>query len=436
MSDSAREAALTALERCRRSGAWSSATIDAVITKYGLEGRSAALATHICLGVLQNMTLCDFYIDSFCNSSAKIEPKVRDILRTAVYQLAFMDKIPANAAVNEAVSLCKKLGYSRASGFTNAVLRKISANINNLPEVPNMGTADYLAVRYSHPKWLAEYMINAHGYDFAERFFEANNREPDTAIQVNTLKISTDALKAELDKNGVKCKAHPWLKDCLLVSGNITAMYGFSEGLFYVQDPAARAAVSIAELKPGMKVLDACSAPGGKSFAAAISMQNNGSILSCDLHEKKTNLIVSGAERLGISIITAKAADARVKLNDEYDAIIADVPCSGYGVIRKKPDIRYKSEDERTALPQIQSAILDNLSNAVRRGGLLIYSTCTVFSEENESIIADFLEKHSDYSAESFILPDGRAAADGMHTFWPHIDGTDGFFVCKLRRKE
>ncbi len=434
MSDSAREAALTALERCRRSGAWSSATIDSVITKYGLDGRSAALATHICLGVLQNMTLCDFYIDSYCNSSAKIEPKVRDILRTAVYQLAFMDKIPANAAVNEAVSLCKKLGYSRASGFVNAVLRKISANINNLPEVPNKGTADYLAVRYSHPKWLAEYMINAHGYDFAESFFDANNREPYTAIQVNTLKISTDALRAKLENSGVECKAHPWLLDCLLVSGNITAMYGFADGLFYVQDPAARTAISIAEFKPGMKVLDACSAPGGKSFAAAIDMQNRGSILSCDLHEKKTNLIASGAERLGISIITTKAADARVKLDDEYDIIIADVPCSGYGVIRKKPDIRYKSEAERAGLPQIQSAILENLSSAVKRGGLLVYSTCTVFSEENGKIVADFLEKHSEYTAESFKLPNGKLAEDGMYTFWPHIDGTDGFFVCKLRR--
>ena len=436
MSDSAREAALTALERCRRSGAWSSATIDAVITKYALDSRSAALASHICLGVLQNMSLCDFYIDSFCTSSSKIEPKVRDILRTAVYQLAFMDKIPANAAVNEAVSLCKKLGFSRAAGFVNAVLRKISSNLNNLPAVQGEGTSDYLTVKFSHPKWLADYMINNHGYEFAEQFFAANNREPETAIQVNTLNISTEKLKSEFENTGVAYKEHLWLKDCLAVSGNVTAIHGFSEGLFYVQDPAARAAVSVAELKPGMKVLDACAAPGGKSFAAAIDMQNSGSILSCDLHEKKTKLISDGAQRLGISIISTKAADARNRLSEEYDVIIADVPCSGYGVIRKKPDIRYKPEADRASLPAIQSAIIDNLSSSVKPGGLLIYSTCTVFSEENEAIVSAFLKKHDEYEAESFILPDGSCAKNGMYTFWPHIDGTDGFFVCKLRRKQ
>lgn len=435
MPDNARLAALTALERCRRSGAWSSAALDAVITKYALDLRSAALASNIFLGVMQNVTLLDHCIDTHCNTKAKVEPKVRDILRCAVYQIAFMDKIPVNAAVNEAVEQCKKLGYSRASGFVNAVLRKISASREAALKVDGEGTAEYLSIRYSHPLWLCKYMVEHHGYDFAESFFAENNREPQTTIQVNTLKITASELPSQLSKSGADAKLHPWLENCLIVKGNVTALKGFDDGLFYVQDPAARLAVSIAELKPGMKVLDACAAPGGKSFAAAIDMQNIGSILSCDMHEKKLSLIKRGAQRLGIGIITTQTRDARSPLDYKFDAIIADVPCSGYGVIRKKPDIRFKPEFERLSLPDIQYAILDNLSKSLKPNGTLIYSTCTVFREENEDVVNRFLADHPYFETVQFTLPNGKAA-DGMYTFWPHIDGTDGFFVCKLRRKQ
>jgi len=430
--DFARTAALEILERCRRSKAWSSATIDSVITKYGLDSRSAALASGISLGVLQNSTLCDYYIDFF--SKSKLEPKVRDILRCAVYQLLFMDRIPDNAAVNEAVAQAKSLGYSRASGLINAILRKIAKSKNALPEIPDKGTAKYLSIRYSHPQWLAELMINEKGYAFAESFFAANNTAPETSIQVNTLKITADELLAKLIESGVPCKKHEWLTDCLAVKGNITAMYGFNEGIFYVQDPAARCAVSICELEQGMSVLDACSAPGGKSFAAAIDMKNSGSILSCDIHEKKLSLISAGAERLGIKIIKTEAADARKPRNMSFDAVIADVPCSGLGVIRKKPDIRFKDHKELGGLPEIQLEILKNLSSCVKPGGTLLYSTCTVLKEENEEVVRQFLSENTDFAAESFVLPDGQSAESGMYTFWPNTDNTDGFFVCKMRR--
>lgn len=435
MSDNARLAALTALERCRRSGAWSSAVLDSVITKYELDLRSAALASNIFLGVMQNVLLLDHCIDKACTSKSKIEPKVRDILRCAVYQIAFMDKIPVNAAVNEAVEQCKKLGYSRASGFVNAVLRKISLNREAALNVGNRGKPEYLSVRYSHPLWLCEYIVKHHGYEFAECFFAEDNREPQTTVQVNSLKTTAPELLAKLSESGVDAKPHPWLENCLIVKGNVTTFNGFDEGLFYVQDPAARSAVTIAELKPGMQVLDACAAPGGKSFAAAIDMQNRGSILSCDLHEKKLSLINHGAQRLGIGIITTQARDARSTIDDKFDAIIADVPCSGYGVIRKKPDIRFKSETDRLLLPDIQYAILDNLSNALKPDGTLIYSTCTVLREENEDVVSRFLAGHPNFETVRFTLPTGNTA-DGMYTFWPHIDGTDGFFVCKLRRKQ
>ena len=434
--DKAREAAVFALERTRRDGAWTSALSDAMKTKYDLDSRSLSLAVSISLGVLQNTALLDYYIDLNSKSASKIEPKVRDIMRSGAYQLIFMDKIPASAAVNESVSLCKKLGYSRASGFCNAVLRKIASCSDKLPEPPGKGTAQYLSVKYSHPRQLAQYIIDRRGYDAAEAFLAADNTIPDTCLQVNTLKITPDELMARLLAESIPCSMHPWLPNCIVTAGSVSSMPGFDEGLFYVQDPAAKCAVLAAALEPGMYVLDSCAAPGGKSFAAAIAMRNEGSIDSCDLHDKKIRLISEGAQRLGLSCINAFPHDARAAFDRQYDAIIADVPCSGYGVIRKKPEIRYKPLEDSSSMPAIQAAILENLSQYVKPGGVIIYSTCTVLERENEDVVKAFLSEHAEFSAESFTLPNGETAADGYMTFWPDIHGTDGFFVSKLRRNK
>lgn len=435
MADNSRLAALEVLEKCRRSGAWSSAALDSVIKKYGLDSQQSALTSALSLGVIQNVSLIDYYIDCF-SSSSKIEPKVRDVLREAIYQLVFMDRIPQSAAVNEAVALTKILGYSRASGFVNAVLRKICANLSDLPEIPKYNEAEYLSIKYSHPKWLAEKIISEKGFDFAEKFFSANNEASETCIQVNKLKCDARSLSEKFISSGVSYNAHEWLSDAFFVKGNVTKLPGFDEGEFYVQDPAARSAIEIADIEPNMSILDACSAPGGKSFAAAIKMNNCGNITSCDLHDKKLNLIKSGAERLGISIISTEAADARKPRDEEFDVVIADVPCSGIGVIRKKPEIRFKSEEELSDLPEIQYVILNNVSSCVKKGGELIYSTCTVLKAENEDIVNKFLSEHDEFFAEAFTLPSGREARSGMYTFWPNVDGTDGFFVCKLRRNK
>lgn len=263
--DKAREAAVFALERTRRDGAWSSALSDAMKTKYDLDSRSLSLAVSISLGVLQSTALLDYYIDLNSKSASKIEPKVRDIMRSGAYQLIFMDKIPASAAVNESVALCKKLGYSRTSGFCNAVLRKIASCADKLPEPPGKGTAQYLSVKYSHPQQLAQYIVDRRGYDAAEAFLAADNTIPDTCLQVNTLKITPDELMARLLAESIPCSMHPWLPNCIVTAGSVSSMPGFDEGLFYVQDPAAKCAVLAAALEPGMYVLDSCAAPGGKA---------------------------------------------------------------------------------------------------------------------------------------------------------------------------
>ena len=374
--------------------------------------------------MLQNDRLCDFYIDSFCHT--KLEPPVRDILRLGVYQLLFLDRVPARAAVSETVELCRARGYARASGLVNAVLRRV-ADAESLPEIPGEGTTAYLATRWSHPEWLCETLTNEKGYAFAEAFLKKNNEPPRLFIQVNTLKVSTADYIRALQRAEIPFEAmEP--EGCIALEGGLaTALPGFEEGLFYVQDRAARLAVEIAAPEPGMRVLDA---------AAAIRMENSGSILSCDIHEKKLRLLNSGAERLGIDIIETRPMDARVfdaALEKSFDLVIADVPCSGLGVIAKKPEIRTKKPEELQGLPAIQGAILDNLSRCVKPGGTLLYSTCTILKEENEAVVLRFLREHTDYRAEAFTCC-GIESDSGMYTFWPQIDDTDGFFAARLTR--
>ena len=426
MADKAREAALAALGRCRRDGAYSAAAIDGAVKKYALESRDAAFLTRLVLGVEENAALCDYYIGLYSTEpTARLEPKVLDILRLGVCQLLFLDKVPPSAAVNTGVELCRAAGVGRASGLVNAVLRRVAENRGRLPDVPGRGTAQYLAVKYSHPLWLAEKLTADHGYAFTEAFFAADNRPSPLDVQVNTLKTTATALAARFAEAGVTCAPHPLLPDCLRLaaSGAVTALPGFDEGLFYVQSAAARWCVSAAELRPGMTVLDACAAPGGKSFAAAMDMKDRGVVVARDIKEKKIRLIESGAARLGISIIRAAAMDAREKTAEVYDAVLADVPCSGLGVIGGKPEIRNRAPEDIAGLPAIQLEILRALADKVRCGGVLLYSTCTVLKEENEDVIAAFLAERPDYQAE---LTRG---------FWPQTDETDGFFVCRLRKR-
>ena len=434
----ARKAALTALERCRRGGAWSDAVLDGLIKQENLDRRDAALATRLCYGVLQNMLLCDFCVDSYSRQkSARLEPKLLDILRLSVYQILFMDKIPDVAAVNEGVDLAKKAGLSRASGMVNAVLRRISENKAELMTVPGKKGLEKLAICYSHPIWLVEAFAERFGVEQAEKLLKANNSEVPITAQVNILKTSTSELAEKLNAD-----LHPWLSDALIFTGMapILDSGALEDGLIYIQDAAAKFAVTAALPAEGMRILDACAAPGGKSFAAAMLTGNKTDIVSCDIHEKKLGRIEKGSERLGITCIRTFVMDARIReesLLDSFDIVIADVPCSGFGVIRKKPDIRYKLPEDIAGLPRIQLDILKNLSEYVKPDGTLMYSTCTVLKSENEDVVNTFLADNKDFYTEEFELPYSDAKAEnGMATLLPHIDGTDGFFICRIRRKK
>lgn len=440
MAKTAREAALIILERCRRDMAFSDALLGSVLEEAGLSGRDAALAAKLTYGVLQNSALCDFYISCFSDKGRRLELKVRDILRLSVYQILFLDKVPDRAAVSEGVELCKSCGFSRAAGFVNAVLRKISSEKERLPELPHSSEAEYLSIKYSHPLPLTSLLIEEFGEAECEAFLAANNEEPPTTIQVNTLKTTSDALSRALESRGIACSAHPWLSDCLRVSGNVFSTDCFKDGLFYAQDPAARLAVLAASPRAGQSVLDVCAAPGGKSFAAAIAIENVGYILSRDLHENKLKRLINGADNLGITIIAAEAGNAAeppARLVGAFDVVLADVPCSGLGVIRKKPDIRYKDISPLEGLPQTQLSILEGASRCVKKGGTLLYSTCTVLKRENDGVADAFLRRHPEFVREAFELPEPIGTAErGSVTLLPHKHGTDGFFICKLRKKD
>ena len=433
-----REAALQVLTACRKLDAWSDGSLKAAVK--GLDRREAAFATRLTYSVLQNRALLDFYLSKFCSQSFdKLEPFVRDVLRLGACQILMMDRVPDSAAVSESVDMVKRHKRQRAAGFVNAVLRELSRKKEALPEIPCENDADYLSIRYSHPKWLVERLLNILGREQAEEFLRQNNEAVPMTIQRNTLKCTAQELLDRLADGGATATAHRWLNDCWEVTGtgDLEQMDLFRDGWFQVQDAAAKAAALAAGAKPGDKVLDVCAAPGGKTFACAMAMENQGEIISCDIHEHKLELIERSAERLGISCVKTQLADGREnreEWNEQFDLVVCDVPCSGLGIIRKKPDIRYKDPKPMQGLPRIQRAILENACRYVKSGGTLLYATCTILPEENDAVVADFLAAHGEFHKEPFRLAAGQEETDGSLTLWPQRHGTDGFYLCKMRK--
>lgn len=437
MATTAREVALQCLMAEERQGAWSDGYLRSAIRRAGLDRRDAAFCTRLAFGVLQNRMLLDWHIARLSKTPLdKLELPVRGCLQLGIYQLLFLDRVPVHAAVNESVSLAKQYSRNpRAAALVNAILRTVDRTKADLPQPKER------SIRYSHPEWLVKEFSHTLPEEEVEQLLAADNSQPPTQIQVNTLKGTPEALMEELTRAGGTVTLHPWLPNCLELegTGSLEDLSAFREGRFYVQDAAARLAVLCAGAEPGMKVLDACAAPGGKSFAAAIQMECKGDILSCDIHPRKVELIREGAERLGFSNIHAEVRDGKVfdpALEGRFDLVMADVPCSGLGIIRKKPDIRYKDPEALKGLPDVQRDILSNVARYVRPGGVLLYATCTILSRENEEVAVWLTEREKDFTLEPFTLPGpiGRVET-GMLTLWPHRHETDGFFMAKLRRR-
>lgn len=430
---SARQAVLQMLNAFRSGGIQSGMCVEKLNTDFGLDDKDSALAVNIFMGCIQFRYKLDWYIALFSDIPiAKIDSWVMNILRMAVYQLRFLDRIPAHAAVDEAVRLCRQ-HRPRAVSFVNAVLRHIASDIDRLPKPAGKG-AGLLSIEYSAEKWFVEYLIDRFGYQSAEAFLAESNKVAPLSLNINRNRITVEEYKKLLDARDISYSSGVYEGILTVEPQDIKKLPGFTEGFFFVQDPAAAACAVICGALPGMNLLDACSSPGGKSFSAAVAMKNEGSILACDINGKKIARVSEGAERLGLDIISCSVHDAKAynaEFDTAFDIVIADVPCSGFGVLRKKPEIKYKTKDEISALPGIQKDIINNLSRYVKCGGTLLYSTCTVIEEENENIVEGFLSDHDCFIADDFEFC-GIRSVNGMYTFLPNINGTDGFFAAKL----
>ena len=422
-----RAVAFEALKKCEASGQFSNIALDLALKRNELSGSDRALVTALFYGVIERKITLDYFISALSSRNIdEIDRDTRMLLRLGIYQLRFLDRIPDHAAINETVSLASR----KTSGFVNAILRAYTRNAKAI-EMPNPkdGEARELSVRFSVGEALAQRFLDVFGYERTESIFASLEGREDITLRANTLRVSRDelcsalgALPTELSPVGVK------------TSGQVTSLYGYDDGLFYVQDEASQLCAMALGARAGERVIDTCSCPGSKSFGIAIDMNNAGELYSFDLHENKLSLVSSSAKRLGIDIIKTEQRDARHPREDllgSADRVLCDVPCSGFGVLKKKPELRYKDPDASAALPDIQYDILESSVRYLKVGGVLVYSTCTVLPEENEKNIERFLAKHKEFSLCPFEVGKLRCES-GMVTFLPDEYGTDGFFIAKL----
>lgn len=425
----ARELAYGLLTKAENSRQYSNIALDNALSKSDLSPIDKGLVSAIFYGVLERRLTLDYQISQL--SSRKLEEidiSALIALRMGIYQIIYLDRIPAHAAINETVELCPK----KLRGFTNAILRSfLRGKKLFLPEKND--TVNYLSVRYSISVPLLKRFLLIFGEEDTVALLEALNQPQKTTVRANTLLTDRDSLLMNIP-NSTPTKNS---SNGIYVKGSVRELYGFNEGLFFVQDEASQICVEALGAKPDELIMDICACPGSKSFGAAIEMNNKGNIFAFDLHENKLSLVINNAKRLRIDIINTAKCDGRDFLEDfkeKADRIICDVPCSGFGVLAKKPELRYKDPNESSALPKIQSDILDNACRYLKKGGTLIYSTCTLFPEENEDNVQTFLSRHPDFSLVPWSV--GSIYADnGMITLLPHIHNTDGFFIAKLIRK-
>ncbi len=432
----ARELAFKILKTAFSGVTYSNIAIDNALKKNELSDADAGLLTAIVMGVTERRLTLDYIIDKLSSRPDEVEVDTRILLQMGIYQVTYLDRIPEYAAVNETVSLAPR----RCRGFVNAVMReylrrKQKGTVSGLFPNEDGAPIDYLSVYYSFPKDVCERFLAIYGLERTKKIFEVFNKPPRLTLRINTLKLSREDYARLLDERGIKYVLSERLENAILLENvSFAALPGFDEGYFFVQDEASQICVEAIDAKADMLMIDACSCPGSKSFGSAIKMVNRGKILSYDLHESKLKLIDKSAERLGIDIINAAVRDGRLldeSLIGQADRVLCDVPCSGLGVIAKKPEIRYKSLEDFARLPEIQLAIVDNCSKYVKKGGILVYSTCTVLPEENEGNVVRFLRNHPEFSPVDFTVGDVRSEG-GMVTLSPDKHGTDGFFVAKF----
>ncbi|WP_174613220.1 16S rRNA (cytosine(967)-C(5))-methyltransferase RsmB [Virgibacillus ihumii] len=443
-----REAIIDLLLRIDRDSGYSHLLIDHEIKSRNLSQRDGALLTEIVYGTVQRKLTLDYYLNAFVDNKKKIQPWVQMLLRMSVYQLEFLDRVPDHAVINEAVEIGKERGHKGIASFVNGVLRSIQRK--GVPDMAELESrSKRLSIKTSHPEWLVNRWIKMYGYENTTSMCVANLERKPLSVRIQPLKTTREAAMDELSGLGFELRPSQVSDQGIIINkGNILQTELFKGGYVTIQDQSSMLAVEMLKAEPGMEVLDACSAPGGKATHIAEKMDNQGFINAYDLHAKKVNLIKEKATMLHLSIIEANQGDARnldkLHAQESFDRILIDAPCSGLGVIRGKPDIKYnKTEKDIEQLAQIQSAILDKVAPLLKKGGLLVYSTCTVDKRENDDVVNAFLQSHDNYQIDPgfyedipIVLRDTEGCTETGLQIFPHTINSDGFFVTRFKNNE
>ena len=438
--DRVRELAMQVLQRVHVEDAYANVALAETLREVQLPERDRRFLTELVYGVTKAGASLDYMIGCYVADIRKAQPTIRELLRLGFYQIFCMDRVPPSAVCNTAVELAKKHGRRGADSFVNGVLRAALREPERAA-FPEGRDAHALALRTWHPKWMVERWMRTYGYERTEELCRCNNTSAPLSVRVNTLRTNRDALMAQLAAAGAQVRSSAWVPDGIVLAahGALDELAALREGLAQVQDESSMLVAHVLAPESGMTVIDACAAPGGKTTHIAQRMENRGRILAFDIYEEKNRRIESNAKRLGISIIDAAMRDAReigAAYAEEADRVLVDAPCSGLGVLRRKPDARWKkSVRDAKTLPSLQRDILASAAQAVKHGGILVYSTCTMEECENAAVVRAFLEVHADFALEETgaFLP-MQKTAERMVQIMPETDGPDGFFIARMRR--
>ena len=435
---------LDLLLRIDEDSGYSHLLINHEINQRNIDAKDVGLLTEVVYGTMERKITLDYFIEPFIESKGKLDSWVKMVLRMSVYQMVYLDKVPAHAIINEAVEIAKQRGHQGIASFVNGVLRNIQRKgLRKTSEITD--EVERLSIETSHPKWLVERWISHYGFQVTKEMCEANLSRKQLTVRVQPLRISREEAMEKLDEQGLQTKASDFSSQGIIIEqGNVLQTDLFLDGYLTVQDQSSMLATEMLDVESGMHVLDACSAPGGKVTHIAEKMNDEGKVNAYDLHKKKINLVKDKATTLKLSIIDAKNGDARklqeLHEDETFDRILIDAPCSGLGVIRNKPDVKYNKEvKDIQRLATIQLDIITKVAPLLKKGGLLIYSTCTVDVEENEEVVKKFLQSNQNFSVDpnfSEALPpiikqDGNMNEYGLQIF-PQTYGTDGFFMTRL----
>ena len=443
-----RELILGILLSVTRDGEYSHVALQNVLNKYQyLDKKERAFITRVMEGTLERMIEIDYIIDQFSKVKVnKMKPVIRCIMRSAVYQLKYMDSVPDSAVCNEAVKLATKKGFFTLKGFVNGVLRNIARNLDNITYPDQTDYVSFLSVKYSMPTWILEQWLACYDKEKVEIMLEDFLKEKPTTIRCNLNVMSKEELRASLEKEGVHVENHPYLPYALWISSYdyLADLESFQSGAFYVQDISSMLVAHIANPKEGDNIIDVCAAPGGKALHMAELLHGTGHVQARDLTDYKVNLIQENILRSGVQNMEAVRWDATVLNEDSIgkaDIVIADLPCSGLGVIGKKTDLKYKmTKETQSELVNLQRQILSKVEAYVKKDGTLIYSTCTIHAGENMENVHWFLKEYPQFELvpiEEFLCKELKSSVQekGCLQLLPGVHQSDGFFIAKFKKK-